>query len=141
MSIPPTAFRAGRRGFLLLEAAIGAVMVAMAMVLVLQVLGWLGSARRAAERRERAAREVANAMERLTARPWDDLSAAGLRDVALSDQAKQALPGAELRAVVMDEGGGLKRITITLRWRGRSGLFEAPVRLTAWVARPGRVSR
>ena len=35
----------------------------------------------------------------------------------------------------------MRRIAVEVRWRGREGEAEAPVRLTAWVARRGGPSR
>jgi hypothetical protein len=130
---------AGRRGSLLAEVAMATVMLMIAMTLTVKVLGYVGIQRRAAEHRQRAVQEVANVMERLTAYPYDELTADRARQMALSPSSRQVLPGAELVVDVAEDspGGGrsAKRIAVRLRWRGRGGEWEAPVRLTTWVER------
>lgn len=129
-----------RRGYVMVELVMATLLLAAAMVLTVQILGWLASERRAADRRERAALEAANLMEHLTAQPWDAITPEAAGALELSSSAHQALPGAELKATVTRTEGDppAKRIGIALRWRNRSGQFEAPVRLTAWVHSPGR---
>ena len=115
------------------------VMLAIAMTLTVQVLGHAGQQRRAAEHRQRAILEVANIMERITALPFDLVTAERARRLSISPTAAGTLPGAELSVEVAEEqpapGRSSKRIAVRLRWRGRSGEWEAPVRLTTWVER------
>src|SRR5262249_8816880 len=102
--------------------------------------GWLGAERAAADRRLWAAQEVANVMEQLSAEPFDRVDASRARAMAAEGQATRALPGAEWGAEVVDEPDGpvaAKRVTLRLRWKGRSGEWEAPARLTSWVYRRG----
>jgi hypothetical protein len=133
---PPAA---GRRGSLLAEVAMGTVMVMIAMTLTVKVLGYVASQRRVADHRQRAVQEVANVMERITAYPYDEITAERARGLALSPSARQSLPHAELTVAVVDEqpgaGRAAKRIAVRLRWHGRSGEWESPVRLTTWVER------
>ncbi len=128
-----------RRAFTVFELAVAVFLLGIVMAVTVQLLGWIASERRWAKRRELAAREVANLMEHLSARPWDRLSAEGVKDVTLSNESKQALPGAELSIGVDERGapGGTpaKRISVQLRWRNRAGELDAPVRLTTWVQR------
>jgi Tfp pilus assembly protein PilV len=129
--------RSGRRGgFTMIEVAASAFLLAAAMTLTVQVLGWVAAERRAADRRQCALQEVGNLMEHLAARPWDGLSPESVEDVAIGDEARRRLPGAEL-SVTVDESRGpdAKRIALRLRWRNRAGTWEAPVRLAAWVYR------
>ena len=77
-------------------------------------------------------------MERLAILPYDDLTTKVAQASArLSDAARDALPDARMTAEVSDAGEGLaaKRIDVEVRWRARSGIDDAPVRLTSWVAR------
>ncbi len=83
------------------------------MTLTVQVVGWLVSARRASERRQWAAREAAVVMERLTALPWDRVTADSANDLAYSEQVKNELPEGEL-TVSVDEPGR-SRIEAALR--------------------------
>ncbi len=114
------------------------VLLVVAMTLTVKVLGWAAHDRRTAERRERAVVEAANVMERISAQPFEQLTPELAGRVTLSEAARESLPGAEL-AVDLQSGDGTgpaglaaKRIAVRLRWRGRSGSWEAPVRLTSW---------
>jgi hypothetical protein len=87
----------------------------------------------------RAVQEVANAMERLTAYPIEEVTAERGRAMSISPTAARSLPGAEL-SVDVDQsqpgaGRSAKRIAIRLRWRNRAGEWEAPVRLATWIER------
>ena len=134
-----------RRGSLLVEMTIAAAMLSVAMVMTVQVLGYSGQQRRASDQRQRAMLEVANLMERITAEPFDEVTAERARRLKIAPAAAGSLPGAELAVEVAGAnaapgpGGLAKRIAIRLRWKGRSGEWEAPVRLTTWIER-GRPS-
>jgi hypothetical protein len=142
-SIDGARTRRGRRGSLLVEVAMAGVMLAIAMGLTVKVLGWIAIERRAADHRQWAAQEVCNVMERVTARPYGAVSPGAVGDVALSPQARQMLPAAELKVDVVEDdptgGKGSKRIAVQLRWHDRSGGWDAPARLTTWIyrGRPG----
>ncbi len=128
-----------RRGSLLAEVAMATVMLMIGMTLTLKVTGYAGHQRRSADQRQRAVQEVANAMERLTAHPFEEVTVERGRALSISRAAVQSLPGAEL-TVAVDEsqpgaGRSAKRIAIRLRWRNRVGEWEAPVRLTTWLER------
>jgi hypothetical protein len=130
----------GRRGLTTIEMVMATLVLGVAMTLTVQILGWVVRERRGADRRAIAVQEAANAMERLAAQPWDQLTPEAARAEPLSSEALRALPGAELNVMVSAEADkpGLKRIGVQLRWRGRASVYEAPVRLTSWVARRGR---
>ena len=136
-----------RGGFTVIEVAAAVLLLVVAMSLTAQLLGVIAHERRAVGRREVAAREAANLMERLSARPWERLTADAVKDVQLTEPASGALPGAELTVGVdeADAAPGVpgKRLSIRLRWRNRAGEFDAPVRLTTWVYRHerGRAAR
>jgi hypothetical protein len=129
----------GRRAFTMIEVAITSLLLIIAMTVTLEVLGWVASERRAVDRRQCAIHEAANIMERLAARPWDELTTGAVKNVALSDLAKQRLPGAELSVAAEENGEPIasKRLSLRLRWRNRAGGWEAPVRLSAWTYRAG----
>jgi Tfp pilus assembly protein PilV len=128
-----------RRAFTMIEVAITSLLLLIGMTVTLQVLGWVASERRAADRRQYAIHEAANIMERLAARPWDQLTTGAVKDLALSESARQTLPGAELSVAAEETGEpiGSKRLSLRLRWRNRAGGWEAPIRLSAWAYRPG----
>jgi Tfp pilus assembly protein PilV len=134
------------RAFTLIEVALTVFLLALAMTSLVKVLGWVANERRAAERRQWAIAEVGNLMDRLTAPPYDKITAeaARARGAAVLPEARRRLPDADL-AVNVDETNRAgeppgKRLSIRLRWRIRGGAWEAPVRLTAWIARLGSES-
>ena len=132
-----------RKGSFLAEVAMSAVMLMIAMTLTVKVLGWLGTEHRAWDRRQWAAQEASNLMEQATARPFDAVTTAALKELSLSPQARRLLPGAELKLEVVENdpagGPGSKRLSVQLRWQDRAGGWDAPVHLTSWIyrGRPG----
>jgi hypothetical protein len=126
-----------RRAFTTCEVALAILLLAVAMTATVQVLGWVAAERRAVERRQWAIQEVGNLMERLTAEPSDKVNADSARKLSLSEEIHRKLPEPELTIDVDDRGAGRgeKRLAIRLRWRNRSGGWESPVRLCAWIAR------
>ncbi len=132
-----------RRGSLLPEMAIATILLGAAMTMTVQVLGHAARVRRDADHRQRATLEVGNLMERLAAIPFDELTEARARGLTLSEATTRLLPNAELAVSVKDEkpapDRASKRLAVRLRWRGRSGEWEAPVRLVTWIER--RTSR
>jgi hypothetical protein len=125
-----------RRAYTTCEVALAILLLAVAMTTTVQVLGWVAAERRAVERRQWAIQEVGNLMERLTAEPWDKVDAESARKLSLSEEIRRKLPDPELTIDVDDRGAvqGEKRLAIRLRWRNRSGGWESPVRLCAWIA-------
>jgi Tfp pilus assembly protein PilV len=121
----------------MVEVTLSVFLLAVAMTTTVQILGWVATQRRAIERRQWAIQEVANLMEHLTAEPWDRVTPDSARALTLSDEIRRKLPEPELKLDVdeTEAGRGEKRLAIQLRWRNRSGTWEAPVRLTAWIAR------
>jgi hypothetical protein len=126
-----------RRGSLLAEVAISSIMLVIVMGMTVKILGWVALQRRAAERREQAALEAANMMERLAARPFDQLTPALASQCALPARTVEFLPGAELKVDITETRPGpdrlAKRIAIQVGWRNSAGEPVAPLRLTSWI--------
>jgi hypothetical protein len=130
-----------RPGFTMVEVTLSVFLLAIAMTTTVQIAGTMARERRSVERRSWALHEVANLMERLTAKPWDELTSDSARDASRSlvEAIRRKLPGGELSIAVEETHDGIaeKRVAIQLRWRDRVGVWERPVRLNAWIARPG----
>ncbi len=135
----PTGRPRRRSGFGLVEMALTGVLIGVAMAVTLQVVGWVALDRRATERRERAIVEASNLMERIVARPWDDLKTENLANLKPNESAAKFLHGPTLNLTVepFDDAPARKKITVEVRWLDRSGRAEAPVRLIAWSYRHG----
>jgi hypothetical protein len=136
--------RSIRRGSLLVEVAMAAVLLMIAMGLTVKVLGLVAVERRASERRQRALFEVGNLMERITAYPFDEVTPELGRRLALTPTSAQSLPDAQLAVDIAGSepgaGRSAKRVAIRLRWRGPEGEWVAPVRLSSWIERRRRSS-
>lgn len=129
--------RRGPSGVTITEVVASLLVLGVAMSITLEAFGWALAERKAVASRELALREAANRMERLTARPFGELTSETVKDVPLSETARNGLPGGSLKVVVepVDEDGRppAKRIRVEVRWKGAGDRDEAPVRLTAWV--------
>jgi hypothetical protein len=127
----------------MIEMAISGLLIAASMAATVQVVGWVATDRRAVGRRERAVVEASNLMERIAARPFEEITPESLAALKLPEAARASLPGSTLNATLaaMDDAPARKRITVEIRWRGRSGQSEAPVRLVAWTYRRGGPGR
>ncbi len=126
-----------RRGYGLIELSMAVLLLALAMAMVVQMASWIGSERRGAGRRQVAMQEAANLMERLTARPWSELTPALGRSQALSEPAKATLRDGTLDVAIGPAEGepSARSIAIRIGWGDATGGRVAPVRLVAWVHR------
>ena len=123
-----------RRGMTLVELAVAAGMLGTLLVVCLQLLTATAAQRRAADQRQLAIFEVSNVLERITARPWSDLTPQALAAEKPSAAALVGLPEAELKveATIPAAEANAKRITVSLRWQDRNNQFLPPVKLTTW---------
>jgi Tfp pilus assembly protein PilE len=126
-----------RRGTTLIEViAAGAILGAL-LTLSLQMMSAVAAQRRTIDQRQDATLELANAMERIAARPWDELTAQNLAQEQPSSAVRSRLPGAELKVEVStpEAHPDAKRITASLHWQDRLGRQVPPVTITTWKYR------
>jgi type II secretory pathway component PulJ len=123
-----------RRAITLLEVAVAIILLGAVATLCLRMIRATAAQHQAIGQRQTAIREVANLIEHLGARSWQQLTSETVGDVQLSEQAGRSLPGAECTIEVdrPPEQPEAKRIRISLRWQDRAGQFVRPVCLTAW---------
>lgn len=128
-----------RRGSSLLEISAAGILLAVMLTVSLQFFRATAAQRRGLQARRTAVEEVANVMERLSARPWEELTVENLGQMEPSPEAQQALPGSELEIEVLPTEGGPEgeRITVTLRWPAGPAQPDRSVRLVAWRYRNG----
>jgi prepilin-type N-terminal cleavage/methylation domain-containing protein len=132
------ALRSNRaRGFTLPEVLVASAVLGIAMVASLQIASRLRIVERETEHRRCALVEADNWLERLTATPWDELTAEHVAECRLSEHAAQQLPGGELQIELAAEDAmpQVKHIVVEVRWRDVQGQPAAPLRLAAWVSR------
>jgi hypothetical protein len=119
---------------MLAEVGVSLIVLAVAMIVVAQMLAAVATQRRVADQHALAQQEAANLMERLFAVPWAGLAQDTASRLSLSEQCQQRLPGVSLRITVAPSEGppaGMK-VAVEIGWRGRHGENAGPVRLTAW---------
>lgn len=134
------AVAATRRGYTLIELTIASLLLGTAMGLIAPALIWIARERRAADRRQEALQEVQNVLERLTARPWETVTADLAGETQLDERLRDQLPEAKLSVEVAEvpDDAEAKRVSVELRWENGPERAAAPVRLTAWMYRRGR---
>lgn len=125
------------RGFTLPEVLVAAVVLGAAMTVFVQMLSAMAARDREAARRTTALAEAGNALERLTAMPWNELTPELAAQASLSPAAAEHLPGGELQASIesLESQPPARRIAVEVRWKDRRGRPATPVKLMAWVHR------
>jgi hypothetical protein len=138
-----------RRGIGLLEMAVAGAMLGTLLAVCLQLLAAMAAQRSAADQRQLAVLEVENAMERLTARPWADLTpktaapqlppslAARLPKAEMTVEISQSAADAAAKRIAISisqsaADAAAKRIAISLRWQDHAGQFVRPVKIVTW---------
>jgi hypothetical protein len=132
-----------RRGFTIVEAVTGAAMLGMLLAVCLQLMGAVAAQRRTVDQRQWATVELGNVLERITARPWAELTPQAVAGQQPAETIRNRLPGAELKIEISTPAAepDAKRIVVSLRWRDRSGDFLPPLTVTTWKYRVGNEGR
>lgn len=121
----------------MIELAAAGVLLAVILAVCAQFFRATATQRRGLEARQIAMQEVANLMERLCARPWEEVTpeAAGL--IELSEEAQRAIPDSKVEIDVLqpDDEPSAKRITVVLCWQPQPNQPPRSVRLVAWKYR------
>ena len=129
------AAKRSRGGFTLVEMIVAGILLSVVMTVSMQMLAGYSKQQRLANRRQLAVAELANLIERITARPFSTVTTDNLQSLTINDAARARLPDAELRIEVNDQAGPPKgkQIRADIRWRQVGGEFTAPVRLATWI--------
>jgi hypothetical protein len=127
-----------RRGGLLLEAMIASIAIGAATILAATVMVSVNANRRTAERLQLATEELNNQLERLTVRPWSELTPEAVKEIRITSSTATVLPNGELRIHLheVEKPAPAKRLSAELRWQDRGDMWRPPVRMTAWVFAP-----
>jgi Tfp pilus assembly protein PilE len=123
-----------RYGYLLIEMAVAGVLLLALTTICVKYFAATAMQRRALDQRQAVLCEAANIMERLSVRPWNDLTSETLSKISLSPEIQTALSEGELKIELADEDAkpAAKRITVTIRWQDQYGQWVEPARLVAW---------
>jgi hypothetical protein len=122
------------RGMTVLELAVAGVLLAALTAVCVKFFAAAAGQRRALAERHAALRVAGNLMERLAARPYDQLTAEKLAQEKLPPQIAAVLPKANLKIDVADAVGppAGKRITLRMSWPGLDLAAPLSVQLTTW---------
>jgi len=128
---------AGRRGVNVLELVFAIGILSVMLLSLTRVVATAANQRRELARRQVATQEVANLLERITSRDWDEIREPALSSLALSPRAIQALPATKLTVEVEATPGPpeAKRIVVEIAWEAHGGDAVAATRMTAWKHR------
>lgn len=127
-----------RPGGILVEALIASFAIGTATLLTVSMLVTVNKNRRTAERTLVATQELSNQLERLTARPWGELTPELVKQAQLSPSVAANLPHGELRIELqdVDKPRSGKRLQGELRWQDRGNSWRPPLRMIVWVFEP-----
>jgi type II secretory pathway pseudopilin PulG len=124
-----------RRGFTLAEMIATFVLLSAAISVAAPLLVTVSRQRVAIEQRQFAIQHAGNLLEVSAARPWTELPAG--RQVLADAPAdlERLLPELEQTLTVKElpEKPVSRQLTVSVRWRGHSGVAVEPVQLSAWV--------
>ena len=127
--------RQRRPGATLAEATMAIAIVSLALVAAGQLLVSARAQRRVRQHRVAAEQEASNTIERVLARPWDDVTAEKLTaDQDLMWRVHDVVPNGQVEIGIVDEMEPpiAKRITVEVRTEPMSGASAVLARLVAW---------
>lgn len=123
-----------RPGTTVLELIAAGAILTVLLVVCAQMLNRTASQQQAISNRRAALQMTANAMERISALPWEELdqSAAGAIATAVVRQAMLRDARLEVTVEELDETLRQKKIRVTATWLEGSDEVERKQQLTAW---------
>lgn len=125
------------RGFTLLEVSAASMILIVTCALMAQLLFLVSRQERAAELRQTALRAVANRLEQLQARGWDELPVAKAAEEAAPAEVLALQPQAIMRTeVTAAEEEAVRQIRVQIEWPDAVGNRMEPISLSAWKHRP-----
>jgi type II secretory pathway pseudopilin PulG len=126
-----------RRGFTIVELCVTCALLGAAIPLTVSTLGAVARQRRAAETRQAAIEAADNALERLSAASFEELTPEELADAERGLPADEWLPGGQIKLQLTEPSGPVaaKRIDAELSWQLHPGASRDRVRLSGWKYR------
>jgi type II secretory pathway pseudopilin PulG len=120
----------------LIELAVAAALLGTLLTVSLKMLAASADLRRLTDQGQAAALAAGNLLERLSARPWKELTPELAAKEKLPPDAVGQLPDAELKIEITEQTSEAdlpaKRIAVSLVWRGPGGQPVAPLKLVTW---------
>jgi Tfp pilus assembly protein PilE len=121
------------RGFTMLEVVVSGTLLAAVLIVSARMVWSIASQRAAILDRQTAVTETANIMERLFAKPWNDLTQETVDRVQLSADFQRALPSGKLSIELasLPETPPAKKILIKVTWLHKPNQPHRSVQLVA----------
>ena len=118
----------------MLETIVAIVIATAAISAAAQIVALSATQQRLAERQAWATEQAANAMERLYATPWDELTQERAGQFRLPPEVEQTLTDGELLVQVETSGDSppAKIIRVQVGWRSSQESTRRTVHLSAW---------
>ncbi|MEZ6064908.1 MAG: type II secretion system protein [Planctomycetaceae bacterium] len=138
VAAPRRVTRRHRNGLTLVELVLAFMLLGIAITGVSTMVSWVKLQRELTADRQVASLELANIAERLSTRPYDELTSETLSALDLSPIAATELRQPQFSVTVEDETEPVpaKRVTLTLVWLDRGDRPQAPQRLVRWFHAP-----
>lgn len=123
-----------RPGTTLIELTAAAAILAVLIVVCSQMLSRTIAQQQAIAHRRAALQLASNAMERVQALAWNELTSAGTEPIAQAvvTQGKLRKSRIEIEIVQSEAAPTARRIVVTVFWTERSDQVERKQKLTAW---------
>jgi prepilin-type N-terminal cleavage/methylation domain-containing protein len=131
----PRAESKSRGGFTLIELIATCILLGVVFSVSIPLLTVVAKERRSAEQRQFALQHVANLLEHAMTKGWAELPVGNQELASAPPEVQTLLPGLERQIEVkeLSETPPSRQVTASIRWKGRSGEFVAPIQLSAWV--------
>ena len=123
-----------RRGFNLFELMASCLVLAVLLTACLQLVRATGVTRRATAQRQTALEEAANALERIGALGYAELTLTQAQNLLQAERIAERLPGGRAEVTVDSSADAkeAKRVAVTIAWRTFPQEPERTVHLVTW---------
>ncbi|MBD3672562.1 MAG: hypothetical protein HUJ26_03455 [Planctomycetaceae bacterium] len=124
-----------RRAFTTVELIVSMTLLALLFSTIVPMLRWADYQKKVSQRRTIATQVASNLLEELTSQKYAGLTTAIAEQSEVPAEYQKVLPDAQLDVDLAPPEAPLagQKITVTLRWRDRTGQTARPVRLTTFI--------
>jgi hypothetical protein len=122
----------------LFEVAVSAVLLGAAVTTAAQLVVWSVRLHQAALKKRCALEAATSVLDRVSARPWSEITPESAKHESLPPEASEFLTDARLNVLVAEEADRPpgKQISVEIAW-GHSTGHDQNVHLTTWVFQQG----
>jgi hypothetical protein len=135
--------RTARRGTTIFEVAVSVVVLGAVVTTAAQLVQWSVALHEVALKKRCALEAATTVLDRLSARPWEAITAESAQTTSLPAEVKEFLVDPQVTVSVAEEKTPdslrAKRISVEIAWAERAGKRSQHVHLTTWVFQSGNV--